>query len=84
MDAGSKKKAEETISRRDDARATAWPSSLFGGNEKVPPCFKVAGDVKDKIRNMTISDARKLSDVSGRTTKNTMDYENFSNKFIIF
>ena len=27
------------ISRRDDAGATAWPSSLFGGNEKVPPCF---------------------------------------------
>ena len=37
------KKAEETIPRRDEARATDWPNSLFGGNEKVPPCFKVAG-----------------------------------------
>ena len=37
------KKAEETIPRRDDARATAWPCSLFGGNEKVPPYFEVAG-----------------------------------------
>ena len=38
-----KKKAEETIPRRDDAMAIAWPCSLFGGNEKVPPCFEVAG-----------------------------------------
>ena len=37
-----KKKAEETIPREDDARATAWPSSLFGGIEKVHPCFKKA------------------------------------------
>ena len=37
-----KKKAEETIPREDDARATAWPSSLFGGNEKVLLCFRVA------------------------------------------
>ena len=37
------KKPEETIPRRDEARATAWPSSSFGGNEKVLPCFKVAG-----------------------------------------
>ena len=52
------KKAEETISRRNDARATAWPSSLFGGNEKVPQAPKLR-DIKDEIRNMTISDTRK-------------------------
>ena len=53
-----KKKAEETIPRRDDERATAWPCSLFGGNEKVPHASKWQ-DIKDKRRNMTISDARK-------------------------
>ena len=52
-----RKKAVETIPRSDDARATAWPSCLLGGNEKTPSCFKVQ-DIKDKIRNKTISDAR--------------------------
>ena len=37
---GSRQKAEETISRRDEARATAWLSSLFGGNEKYPQASK--------------------------------------------
>ena len=57
-----------TTRQTDDARATAWPSSLFGGNEKCPHALKWQ-DIKDKMRNMAISDDRKWSDVSGRITK---------------
>ena len=58
MAAESRKKAEETIPRRDEARVTALPRSLFGGNEKVPHASKWQ-DIKDKMRIMTISDAKK-------------------------
>ena len=51
--------------------------------KKYPHALKWQ-DIKDKIRNMAISDDRKWSDVSGRITKNCIDFENNSNKARIY
>ena len=38
---GHEKKLRKQFRGKDDARANAWSSSLFGGNEKLPFGFKV-------------------------------------------